>query len=264
MKNLLFFLKYLRYFITARNRHGIHSPFVYELLNEVIYDERWYYAFDEIEAVRAELLRNNNEIGMVDYGAGHEGRGTGDGGRMKIKDIARHSAKSSKYGQLLFRLVNKLQPQVLLELGTSLGISTLYQASPVSKSRFITLEGNPHALAIATENFSNMKLRHIEPIEGNFTDTLPKVVSSLSRLDYVFFDGNHRKAPTLDYFEQCIQLAGNNSVFVFDDIHWSAEMDEAWEAIKAHPRTRVTIDLFFLGLVFFREEQKKEHFVIRY
>lgn len=256
-----FALRYLQYLLKARTRHGTHSPFVYNLLDEVIYDKRHYYVFDEIALLRKKLLKDGRIINIRDFGAGSKVNASL---QRKIKNIARYSSKEEKYGQLLFRLINKFKPATLLELGTSLGISTIYQASAAQKSKIITMEGCTETAAVAIENFEKMKLDNVEIVIGNFDETLSPTLERITKLDYAFFDGNHRKLPTLNYFRQCLSKVHNDSVFIFDDIHWSDEMEEAWEEIKAHSSITVTIDLFFVGLVFFRKEQKKQDFIIRY
>lgn len=261
MNQLRFALRYLKYLLKSRTRHGTHSPFVYKLLDEVVYDTRQYYVFDEIERLRQRLLRDERVIQVTDFGAGSK---INPSPERKIKDLARNSAKAAKYGELMFRLIQHFKPATLLELGTSLGISGLYQAAAAPKSRMLTLEGCPQTASIAKENFEKLDLQNVEIITGNFDETLAATLAKIQTLDYVFFDGNHRKAPTLRYFSQCLERVNNNSVFIFDDIHWSDEMEEAWEEIKKHPAVTVTIDLFFVGLVFFRKEQRKEDFVIRY
>ena len=261
MNKIRFAFRYLLYLLKARTRHGTHSPFVYNLLDEVIYDTSQFYVFDEIESLRKKLLRDERTINIKDYGAGSTINASPT---RKLKDIARNSAKAEKYGQLMFRLIQKFKPETLLELGTSLGISTIYQASAVPKSKLITMEGCPETAAVAKENFEKLKLDNVEIVVGNFDKTLSSTLNTITKLDYAFFDGNHRKAPTLDYFRKCLAKVNNDSVFIFDDIHWSDEMKEAWEEIKANPSVTVTIDLFFVGLVFFRKEQKKQDFVIRY
>ena len=79
----------------------------------------------------------------------------------------------------------------------------------------------------------------------------------------IVFDGNHRKEPTIDFFNRLVDIATSETVFIFDDIHWSKEMEEAWESIKADKRVRVTIDLFIFGVVLFRNEMSRQHFVLR-
>jgi predicted O-methyltransferase YrrM len=261
MNGLRFVFRYIRYFLAARTNHGVHSPFVYSLVTEVIRNRMAFYAYENIESVRSKLLLSKETITVTDFGAGSV---YGSARKRKVSDIARNAAKSRKYGELLFRLVNRFQPRTMLELGTSLGVSTLYQAGANARASFLTLEGCPETAALARKNFDALKLSNIELLVGDFKDTLPQALSRLQYLDYVFFDGNHRKEATLSYFRQCLRLSHNDTVFVFDDIHWSGGMEEAWEEIKAHPQVTVTVDLFFLGLVFFRKEQHREHFTIRF
>ena len=262
MKQLSFILKYLKYLISSKTAHGIHSPFVFELYNQVIRKNNSYYSFEKIEQLRQRLLYSQKEIEVTDLG-------TGTSGKRTLAQIAERSLKSEKYGQLLFRLANHLRPETILELGTSLGISTAYLASAVPNAKIITIEGCPNISAEAKKNFESLGLKNIETVVGNFDTSLKQTIDSIlntqySILDLVFFDGNHKMEPTLNYFNQCLSQAHNDSLFIFDDIHWSDEMEEAWEEIKKSPKVTVTIDLFFIGLVFFRKEQAKENFVIRY
>jgi predicted O-methyltransferase YrrM len=127
------------------------------------------------------------------------------------------------------------------------------------------MEGCPETARIARETFANLDLPEIRIVTGNFDETLAPVLEDLPRLDFAFLDGNHRKEPTLHYFSQCLAKTHNDSLLIFDDIHWTPEMEEAWQEICRHPAVTFTIDLFFVGLVFFRQEFKeKQHFVLRY
>jgi len=261
MKKIKFLLKYLRYYFTSQPIHNIHSPFVYELLTNVLEDENKFYAFDEIEKIRNGWLNSKKEIEVTDFGAGSS---VNLSSKRKIKDIAKHSAKSAKYGQLLFRVVNYFQPKTILELGTSIGISSLYLSFPNKKIKLITIEGCPEIAKVASTTIKKAELKNIELIVGNFDTQLPLILKTNQKFDFIFIDGNHRKEPTLNYFRQCLQGIQNNSIIIFDDIHWSDEMEEAWEEIKKHPQVTVTIDLFFIGLVFFRKEQMKQDFVVWY
>lgn len=253
--------RYLRYLLGAKTKYYIHSTFVYELIEEVLSDERNYYAFLDIEYLRKKLLASGDEITVTDYGAGSK---VMKGKQRKIWEIAKYSAIRPSFGRLLFGLATYLKPKQILELGTSLGISTLYLAKAQSKAAVTTLEGCPHLSAYARRNFEILKTPNVEVITGDFKNTLPQYLQRQPILDLVFFDGNHRKEATLDYFNQCLPHIRNTSCFVFDDIHWSTEMEAAWEAIKAHPKVTVTIDVFKVGLVFFHQEQAKEHFELYY
>jgi predicted O-methyltransferase YrrM len=253
--------QYLAYSIKAVNEHGVHSPFVFDLLLGTIYNNKDFYAYAAIENLREELLYSQKIVKCKDPGAGSV---KGTSAERTVKQLARRSANPPEHAQLLFRLANHFQPSVALELGTSLGISTAYLASANSKTKLITIEGCEEIAAMAKENFRKLELNNIEAITGNFDDVLPGLLKEIPHLDLVFFDGNHRKAPTLNYFRQCLEKASETSVFIFDDIYWSAEMTEAWNEIKNHEQVTVTLDLFQLGIVFFRKEQAKENFIIRF
>lgn len=208
------------------------------------------------------MLKDETVIPITDFGAGSRLNLSQE---RKVSAIAKSSLKPKKYSQLLFRMVNYFQPSFVLELGTSLGITSSYLASGNNNAKVITMEGSPHVAAIARKNFEWLQLKNISVIEGNFDDTLPKLISSTQTADFVFIDGNHRKEPTIRYFEQLLPKISSNSIFIFDDIHWSKEMEEAWETIKQHNAVTLSIDLFFIGIIFFRKEQKeKQHFTIRF
>ena len=257
-KKIAILKRFLEFYLAAQTKFDVHSPFVFRFITDVWEDHRWFYAFSDFEVLRRKLLFQKKMIQVTDYGAGSHVLPKKN---RTVGDVARTSLTPAARSRFLFRLVEFWQPTTLLEFGTSLGVATLYQAAPVRNATFVTLEGCPNIATIAKQNFDLLKQKNITCLIGEFEQTLPKALQKLKKLDYVFFDGNHQCQPTLRYFEQCLPLAHEKTVFIFDDIYWSAGMSEAWELIKKHPRTRLTIDLFFLGLVFFRNEtQQPEHF----
>jgi predicted O-methyltransferase YrrM len=216
-----------------------------------------------VEALRKELLQNTTAVEINDFGA----RATVENSsryKKSINKIAQASLKRPKYAQLIFRLVNHFQPSCILELGTSLGVTTSYMSVANPKAKIITIEGAEAIAAVAKNNFEKLKLKNIEQVLGNFDQVLTGQVEKFAVLDFVFFDGNHRKSATLNYFKECLKHKNTQSVFIFDDIYWSTEMKEAWEEIKNNEEVTLTIDLFEMGIVFFRTEQAKQHFVIRF
>jgi predicted O-methyltransferase YrrM len=252
--------QYTKYISKAKNRHGIHSPFVYQLLDEVIYDKTNYPEYEQVESTRHGLLNRKDEIEITDLGAGST---INTSNRRKVADIAKNSAKGGKWGELLFRLAKHFQPETMVELGTSLGIGALYQSLGNSGGKLTTFEGCPNTAAIAREQFAKA---NVNPtiVEGNFDNTLQSFLDSTEKLDWAFIDGNHQQEPTIRYFEQCLAKCHNDSVLLFDDIYWSKGMAEAWQNIKADERVTVTLDLFQVGIVFLRKQQPKQDFVIRY
>lgn len=256
--------KYLRYYITSSSGkgHGIHSPFIFEFITRVLNDKTAYPEYDVSEKLRTVLLNDKRILTIQDFGAGSS---VSKSNRRTAASIARNAAKPKKLAQLLFRLVHYYQPQTIIELGTSLGITTtcLSQAKP--DAALITMEGAKEIAMMAQASFDKLNYTNIALVEGNFDETLPRVLAGLPKLDFAFIDGNHRQEPTERYFSQLLSQAHNDTILVFDDIHWSREMEAAWEAIKANPEVKCTIDLFFIGIVFFRQEfREKQHFTIRF
>ncbi|MBP6333912.1 MAG: class I SAM-dependent methyltransferase [Bacteroidia bacterium] len=252
---------YLRHKLLGATLQGIHSPFVFELLNKVIKDETPYYFYEEIESLRSKLLLNEESIDVTDFGTG----GTiGKSRKLKISYISKHFLQPKRNAQLLSRLVTHLKPNNILELGTSLGISTLYLALADKKNTIITLEGCKNTAAIATKNFQTLRTGNITLIQGEFNESLPQALASFDKLDFVYFDGNHTKQATMNYFNTCLPKHHDQSIFIFDDIHWSREMSKAWSEIKKHPDVSISIDLYRFGLVFFRKGIPKQHFNLNY
>lgn len=253
-------IDYLEYLITSDTRHGIHSPFVYRLTDEVILNRSRNAMFEAIEQVRKDMIKSRVQIQYEDLGGGNRS------GKRSLSEIASRTARGAKYGQLLYRLLAAFQPEYNIELGTGTGITALYQAAALSPDRPLhTVEGSGKLSEIARFNAENLELQdRLIFHTGAFDNVLPQLLASMPRLDYAYIDGNHRLQPTLDYFEAMLPHCHNNSMLVFDDIYWSNDMKRAWSNIKSHPSVTVTLDLFAFGIVFFRREQPKEHFKIRY
>jgi predicted O-methyltransferase YrrM len=264
MNKLKHLLRYLKYLKKAKTKFGIHSPFVFDFITNVIEDKTIYQDYNDIEDRRAKLLRNKNIIETVDFGA-YAGKGGYHTSLQRIQAIAKKSAISSKQGQLLYRIVKYLQPDYMLELGTSLGISSIYQVAPLQHPFFIGIEGCASTAAIAEENLARFSHNsNYSLVIGNFNVVLPEVLQKLTKLDYAFIDGNHAYKPTMEYFNMLLPLTQENTLLIFHDIYWSQGMERAWNDIKQNPQVTITIDLFHMGLVFFRKGMPKQDFIIRF
>jgi predicted O-methyltransferase YrrM len=260
MLNFRFAKDYLLHRFKAKTRHGVHSPFVYRQVDEVIYDNETKKVYPEVENLRKQLFIDNRIINITDLGAGSR---LNNNRQKKISDIAHNALKPPKLAQLLYRLAADIQPRNIIELGTCLGITTLYLQKAAPGAKIYTLEGCPETAGIANEIFKKAGLDEINLITGNFDNTLPDVINGLKQLDFVFVDGNHQKEATLKYFEWCLPKVHESTLLIFDDIYWSEGMKQAWDEIKANPKVTVTIDLFWIGLVFFKSGRLKEDFLIR-
>lgn len=251
---------YLKFLYQSKNEHGVHSPFVYDLVTKCFYDKKKYPGYKILKEYRKSLLQNKNFIEVTDFGAGSQ---IFKSNTRQISKIAKTAGISYKRAELLFRIVRYFKPENILEIGTSLGLATSAIALGNSKSSLTTLEGCENTLSIAKNQLDLLNLKNVNFINTEFSTYLQNLQLTTYNLQLIYFDGNHSKKATLEYFELLLPTIMNESVWIFDDIHWSKEMEEAWEIIKNHHKVKVTIDTFQWGIVFFRKEQEKEHFVIR-
>lgn len=262
MNKLRITFEYIIYKITARHKkgYGIHSPFLYNFIREVLNSKYEDEQIGEIEKIKNHLYKSDEKIKVYDLGAGSKGKNKT---YRKVKDIARNSAVKKKYGRLLYKIAEFFKTKQILELGTSFGLGTMYLAA-YEDSEVITVEGCPESARIARSNFQLLKKENIIQKIGNLDEVLTEIINDLDRLDLVYFDANHQKAASLNYFNICMSKVHNDTIFIFDDIRWSRGMKEAWREIKNNDKVSLTVDLFFVGIVFFKSELSKENFVINY
>jgi predicted O-methyltransferase YrrM len=255
---------YLNFIWNSKNEHGVHSPFVFDLVTKCFYDKTKYPEYEILEDYRYNLLKEHQIIEVTDFGAGSR---VFKSNKRKISAIAKNAGISPKNAKLLFRIVRYFQPTEILEIGTSLGLATSALSLGNKNGKITSLEGCPNTMSVAKNQCQLHSLNNVEFINTEFSAFLknykPKTVTVNRDCKLIYFDGNHSQKATLDYFELLLPTITNDSVWIFDDIHWSEEMENAWEIIKKHPKVKVTIDTFQWGIVFFRAEQEKEHFVIR-
>lgn len=258
---MLFQIKsYLKFLWHSKNEHAVHSPFVFTLITKCFYDKKSKPEYSILKEYRDSLLQNKNTITVTDFGAGSK---VFKSNTREIAQIAKTAGISPKRAELLFRITNYFQPESILEIGTSLGLATAALSLGNPKAKISTLEGCPETTKIAQNQFRIFSLSNVNSVVAEFKSYLKSNQLSIINYQLIYFDGNHSKKATLEYFELLLPTVTNETVWIFDDIHWSAEMEEAWEIIKKHPKVKVTIDTFQWGLVFFRYEQEKENFIIR-
>ncbi|WP_297869876.1 class I SAM-dependent methyltransferase [uncultured Flavobacterium sp.] len=252
---------YLKFLLNSKNEHGVHSPFVFDLVTKCFYDTTKYPEYEVLKSYRKSLLENKNTIEVTDFGAGSR---VFKSNTREISKIAQTAGITPKNAELLFRIVRYFQPKSILEIGTSLGLATSALSLGNKNSDIITLEGCPNTQKQAQIQLQgqNSNFQNVEFVNTEFSSYFKVIHPSPITHHLIYFDGNHSKKATLAYFEALLPTISNESVWIFDDIHWSAEMEEAWEIIKNHPKVSVTIDTFQWGIVFFRAEQQKEHFII--
>lgn len=249
---------YCKYFLASKNHHGVHSPFLFEYITKGLQHSP-KVDLGKVDAFRKQLLSNHNTIEIKDFGAGSKRL---NNKKRQVSDIASKAGITKKRGELLTNTVRYFKPNHILEIGSSLGLSTVYMATGAPEAKITALEGCPETAKIAQQNFDNFEFENINLIVGRFEDTLNKALQNNS-YDLIFFDGNHQEQPTINYFEQCLESAHEHSVFIFDDIHWSPGMEKAWDYIQNHEKVTLSVDTFKWGLVFFRKGKVKEHISLR-
>ena len=271
---------FVRHFLTAWNTSGeaIHSPYLFRLVRFVLRDENAYYCFRDIERRREWLLACEDSLDVVDYGSA--GSPEGLHVQRRVCDIAKNHLESARVGQVLFRIVNFLheeekRPLNILELGTSLGITTAYLASPDSRNKVVTMEGSEAVLRVAQGVWKMLKLENIEWIQGNIDDTLYNIYigergkvkgergKERGELDLAFVDANHTYEATMRYADFLLNRLTEKGILVLDDIHYSEQMERAWSELKADPRVTTSMDLYHVGLLFVDTHYLKRHYRIR-
>lgn len=235
---------------------GIHSPYVFNFVTHVLDERLPYYAYIEIEKLRRNLLSDKTSINVTDFGSKSSNK-------RRICDIACNSCKNKKDAQLLFRIAISLNAKNILELGTSLGLTTAYLAKSDSRAKIISLEGCPETANVARKNLEILNIRNARILTGNIDATLKPAIDNFESLDLVFIDANHRKKPTISYFETCLSKASPKSIFIIDDIYHSRQMNEAWKIVKRNPKVKVSIDMFHMGILIMDDEVQRGDYRIR-
>ena len=227
-----------------------------------------------IEDLRSTLENDHKEVSITDYGAGQSDSSYSDqemyAGKEHIttvSEICRTSSKRDIWALILFKLVREFQPNICLELGTSLGFSAAYQRAAQeinNNGRLITFEGADALVSLSTQNFQKLGLGNITVVGGRFQDTLLKTIDDINTpIDYAFIDGHHDQQATIDYFEILLPHLADKAVVIFDDINWSQGMQVAWKEIIQHSQIKLSVDLHAIGIcVLDLEIKNKLHFQI--
>lgn len=249
-------LRWLKYYWSAITPYNVHSPFVFELCQDVLFaNDQFFYETERLKEYRTGLLKNANIIEVTDLGAGSKKMAKNV---RSVAQIVKHAGITHKKGELLFKLVNYFKPSNILELGTSVGLGTLYMHKADTRIPLHTIEGCPNTAAFSKVLFDKTGAKSITNHVGDFSNVLPGLLTKLGGIDFAYMDGNHQHLPTIEYFNLILPYCHNDTVIVFDDIHWSDGMEKAWAEICANEAVSLTIDLFDLGLVFFRKEIKQK------
>lgn len=235
---------YLKYYFSAITKYKVHSPFVFKFVTDIFEDERFYHFMGVIENYRRNLLGTRDKIDTQN-------------GTKTVNQLVKTQGISPKSGAILFKMAHEYKPKTILELGTNLGISSLYQATAESNNSMITLEEDA-AIATATQvYFKRLGTRNVELMSGAFNKNLPTALTKLGSVEHLFFNNFWGYEQSLTYFETCLPYFVPNTVFIFRDPYATTESIKFWEKIKQHPQVKLSLDIYDLGFVFFRSEQKE-------
>ncbi len=229
---------------------------------ELIKNDYVFGDFESINSVRKMLRSDKSKLQIVDFGAGSRKMNSKD---RTVAQICRYGIAPQKQAEFLYRLVNKFSPNTVVELGTSVGLTTLYLSRANSKSTIYTIEGCPNLFKFSKALFNTQKAKNITSLNGNFDLEFPKILSKIESLDLLYVDGNHTYESTINYFNMALAKKNPHSIFVFDDINWNEDMQKAWKEIYSNKEITLSLDFFYFGIVFFRKEQlNKEHFILKF
>lgn len=259
MTKLFRFKEWCKYHLVADNVYNLHSPFLYQFWQNIIQPAKKDTLYrTKIQPLLRALYADNTILKKTDLGTG------ANAGVEKVSYVARTSSVRAKYGHILHQLVKHFKPNVMIELGTCLGVSTHYLVHDFIGTHFYSIEGSPARYSIAKSYLDALQKPNILLIQGSFEHVLADILGQHKTLDLVFIDGNHTFEATVRYFTLFLPHLHAQSILIFDDIHWSAGMLAAWQKIYQHPSVSLTIDLFQLGICFFNPALSKENKVIRY
>lgn len=259
LSTINFIQEYIWYYFNAKTKYDIHSPFLYEWITCVLEDKTAYADYKNIEVYKKQLLANNTTIAPEDYGAGSKSNTK----KLTLNTLFKNTAIQHQFGSILYKTIQYYQPKNIVELGTGTGIATLYMALANTNAAIYTIEGNTELHTIISDYFKQMQIHNVHLQKGNFNDVLPLTLQTIHSVDFAFIDGNHQKDATIAYYHAIKQHSNNNTILVFDDIRWSSDMLQAWNTIIADNDITLSLDLFRMGMVFFRKEiKRKQHYAI--
>jgi len=253
-------IEFIRHVIRARGSHGVHSPYVFKLITQVLPNEKAKRALAPVELLRQKLLKDQTGLSVIDLGAGSR---VDKSSIRTISRIAQVASSPSSQLRALFNLVEDAKPTCILELGTNLGLGTCSLALAAPKAQVITVEGDPELSAKARTHFQQMGLDRISSHTGSFAECLRILWEEDLKPDFVLIDGDHRYESTIEYFMTLVEHMNPSGIIVLDDIHWSQSMRKAWDELKSHPKVTLTMDFFHFGILCFSPRLEKEHFVLR-
>lgn len=257
-KRLYPFFAYLKYWISKEDQYAIQSPFVFDLYNGLLGFIQQSRENDlDLEELREKLLKDTEILNIDDFGAGSKKLSKP---LRKTSSITKYSSSSRKFSQLYQYFISQTPAELVFELGTCVGLNSRYLSRKV-KGKLLTFEGS---MALWNKAQENIKPENTEYVFGNIQTTLPKAVQQSRTIDFALVDATHTYEATLSYFELILPHIKDSSIICIADIHWSKEMNAAWNQIKTHHEVVISLDFFECGVLLFDKKLTKGHYILHY
>lgn len=255
--------EYIRHLFYFRHRKGfgIHSPYIFEFVNKLVFNGAKIHVPKELTDSHRKLKKDPRKIPVIELGAPSNVNSSGE---RSVASFVRGSSVTIKYGKLLYRICRWFEPDQIIELGTGLGISTLYLASACPGAQTLTIEGNKHRAAFAEDLLESLGLEAVSIYQGDIGEVLESLVPNIQGNFVAYVDGNHRYEPTMAYLRALVGACEKEAVIIMDDIYWSKEMSLAWRELLRWPEVRVSIDLYQMGILMLRKDLHKADYKIRF
>ena len=238
---------------------SFHSPYLFRLMSFMANDKVRFEKFSAIEALRRKWLKNRTRIVRKDKGTGSLYSGKPD--TESISAIAKHALSLPFQCRCMARLVHLEKPNVIIEFGSSLGISAAYLQSGNPTSVITTVEGDPEIAKLARTTFAELDMTGIQLVVSTFEEFLASPDHHDRKIDLLFLDGNHNSSALLDYYEKLKSNFSANTIVLVDDIYWSQDMQQGWRKLINLPEVTQSVDCFRFGMLFFKKEflEKENH-----
>ena len=253
---------FLQHWFRSRRWDSFHSPYLFKLFTYCCDDQNDFRDFDVIEEKRKSLLRSGDKIHRIDYGTGSDK--LNPLAEEQISKIANRSLSLPFQCRFLYRLMIFMKSKVILEFGTSLGITASYMAKGSIASKVITVEGDPALSKRANEIFNDLEIGNIQMVNSTFEDYLRDGLKEIESIDFLFLDGNHKSGPLISYYLSLKPKFNTNTIVMVDDIYWSKDMEEGWSVLINMAEVTQSVDCFHFGLLFFSPDfRNRENHMIR-
>lgn len=217
--------KRLLYKVRHHRGHGVHSPFVFNLINKVIEEKSPYYAYLDI--------------------------------RREVNKIITPSLYVQKQNLLAFRLVNYFNAFNILELGSKFGVNTLSMLTFSKQAHCYCYEPDIQKKEIA-EKILNNYLSQVTFLNSPFD------IKVNALFDAIFIDLKHNSCIAKDNFDQVLALCSEKTFLFVDGIRENEKLNQIWSCLSDNERRTAKLDFFHFGILFFNKQVSRWDYQISF